>query len=288
MSDQAAGLRERRSAAGASNRVAIVSGKGGVGKTNVAANLAVVCARAGRRVLLVDGDLGLANVDVLLGLVPEYCAADVLDRRCRFADATLLGPAGIEILPAAGGDSRMATLQGSELARFERLLRENTAQYDLVLVDAGAGVGHVVLGLAALCQRALVVTNAEPTTLADAYALIKLLRREARQTKLDLVVNAAQSPADAARTHSRIERMTQRFLGEGISLLGHLVRDDRLGESVARQRAVVDLYPNAPISQGLVALAQNLVPTEPEARPRKSVAEPPSNLSNVSIGEPLR
>ncbi len=239
--------------------VAAASGKGGVGKTNLVANLAIAAASLEARVLLVDGDLGLANIDVLLGLTPERTIADVLSGACTLEQALLDGPRGIRVLAAAAGRADLAALDERSLRRLARLVRLAARRYDLVLVDAGAGVGPTVTGLAAACDRVLVVTNAEPTSLADAYATLKLLRRALPELPTEVLVNAARSEAEAHRTHQSLERVAQRFLGARVPLRAFLPHDERLARAVASQRAVVEMYPTAAISRRIVALAQSLL-----------------------------
>ncbi len=256
--------------------IAAVSGKGGVGKTNVVANLAVAAAGLGARVLLVDGDLGLANVDVLLGLLPPASVAEVLDGRSSLEEALVDGPRGIRVLPAASARAELAALDGLGLARLIALLRAGTANYDLVLFDAGAGIGPSVLGLAAACSRVLVVTNGEPTSLADAYAVFKVLHAGAPPLPVELLVNEVRDAREARAVQRRLERVVARFLAAPVPLRGYVPRDPRLAEAVSRQRAVVDLYPGAASSRRLVALARDLLregAAAPRPRPRPSTTQ---------------
>jgi flagellar biosynthesis protein FlhG len=264
MSDQALGLRRegppRAPARDARERlVAVVSGKGGVGKTNLVANLAVAAAGLRARVLVVDGDLGLSSLDVLLGLVAPWSVEDVLLGRCSLQGALVEGPRGVHLLPAASGRSDLAALGGAHLERLLRLLREAALDYDLVLVDAGPGVGPTALGLASRCARALLVTTPEPTSLADAYATLKLLVRASPRLPIELVVNGVSDARRAGAVHARLERMALRFLDASLGLRGFLCQDARLAEAVSRQCAVVELFPTAPSSRQLVALAQGLL-----------------------------
>ena len=251
--------------------VAVVSGKGGVGKTNLVANLAIAAAGQGARVLLVDGDLGLANLDVLLGLTPERDVGDVLAGRCRLEEIRVDGPQGIHLLPAAAGRGDLPALGPRELAPLLAPLWELAAEYDLSLVDAGAGVGPAVVSLAASCRRALLVTTPEPTSFADAYATLKVLCREAPDLPVELVVNAARDELAARGTHERLERLARRFLDTGLGYRGFLPRDPRLAEAVARQCAVVEAFPTARSSRRIVELAGELL-RELAAPPR--AAEP--------------
>jgi flagellar biosynthesis protein FlhG len=251
--------------------IGVVSGKGGVGKTNLVANVAVACRALGARVLVVDGDLGLANLDVLLGLTPRLSSADVLAGRCSLEEAIVEGPRGIHVLPAASGSGDLAGLRPRELAALLVPLFRASGRYELVLLDAGAGLGASVLSLAASCDRLLLVTTPEPTSLADAYATLKVIGREAPLLPMDLVVNGVRSAADAQRTHARLAKLAQRFLSWSPPLLGHLPSDPRLAAAVARQRAVVEAFPNAPVSRALVQLAQALL-RAPKSRLSESEA----------------
>ncbi len=241
----------------------VVSGKGGVGKTNVVVNLAVAAAGRGARVLVVDGDLGLANVDVLLGLAPERSVSDVLAGACSLEEALVEGPRGIRILPAASGRSGLAALAGGRLGRLVGQIWQAAADHDLVLVDAGAGIGPAVIGLAAACPRGLVVATPEPTSLADAYATWKVLTLGAPALRLQLLVTGAASELDARRTHDHVERMARRFLDVPVPFAGHLPHDLRLRAAVARQRAVVEAYPQADWSRHLHRVADSLLGETP-------------------------
>ncbi|MDJ0866936.1 MAG: P-loop NTPase [Myxococcota bacterium] len=225
--------------------VTVVSGKGGVGKTNLAANVAVAAAGEGARVLLVDGDLGLANVDVLLGLVPDTVLADALEGDGSLRSAVVEGPGGVHVLPAASGRGELAALSGDPLERLVAALRDFAGGYDLTLVDAGAGVGPAVVAWAAAADRRLLVTTAEPTSLVDAYAVLKVLCCDARVGAADLVVNDVRRERDAAETHARLLRLAERFLEVELRYLGCVLRDPRVAQAVQRQRSVVEAFPTS-------------------------------------------
>lgn len=239
--------------------IAVVSGKGGVGKTNLVVNLAIAAANLGAEVLAVDGDLGLANIDVLLGLVPSRNAADVIDGICELDEATIPGPHGVRFIAAGSARSELAALDRDSLQALLRPIARASTNYDLVLVDAGAGVGPTVVGLAVSCARVIVVTTPEPTSLADAYATLKVLHQRDGRRHFEMVVNEARSEREARETHAHLRRLTRRFLDSDVAYLGFLPADPRLALAVGRQRAVVDLYPGAPSSRHLVALAERLV-----------------------------
>ena len=252
------------------NLVAVVSGKGGVGKTNIAVNLAVAAARRGRRVLLIDGDLGLSNVDVLLGLVPDGTLADVLDERADLASVLVRGPRGIDVLPAASGRSELAALAASDAARLVAGVVHFAADYDLALVDAAPGVGPLVVAFAAASARRILVATPEPTSLADAYALAKLMSRDAGVAHVDLLVNAALHEREARATRERLERMVERFLDLDLVAFGWLPQDARLAEAVKLQRPVVDAFPASAIARKLESLSAALearLPMQADAAP---------------------
>lgn len=246
--------------------VAVASGKGGVGKTHLVANLAIAAARLGARPLVVDGDLGLANVDVLLGLSPLRSVADALAGSCALAETIVDGPHGIRLLPASSARPDLATPDGRVLARFVAELRLAAEPHDLVLVDAGSGIGHVVTGLAAACARVLVVTTPEPTSVADAYAEIKVLRAAAPATRCELVVNDASDAEQARRTASRLELLARRFLDAPLPSRGWLPSDPRLRDATSLQRAVVEAFPSSRWPRALVGIAAALLSDVRDAR----------------------
>ncbi|HEY8493196.1 MAG TPA: P-loop NTPase [Myxococcota bacterium] len=239
--------------------IAVVSGKGGVGKSSLAANLAVAAARRGARTLLVDGDLGLANLDLLLGLVPDATLADFAAGRRTLDELLVPGPAGIRLLPAAAAREDLAALTSVELARLGGALRELARGYELVLVDAPAGIGPTVLALAAASARRLLVVTPTPASLADAYATLKVLRRRAGPAPVALLVNDARNAREAEATHDRLARLARRFLDLDPPLLGWIPRDRRLAEAEAHQRPVVEAFPSSAVARRLCALAGALL-----------------------------
>ena len=257
--------RARRGASGV-RTIAVTSGKGGVGKTCITVNLAVALARRGRRVLLVDADLGLANVDTILGLHPRATLRQVLAGECAIDDVLLDGPAGVKIVPAASGFEDMGRLGGRQicelLAHFDALAQS----FDVALIDTGAGISPAVLCFALAADDKLVVATPEPTSLTDAYAMLKILATRYGERSLDVVVNMARSRGDAARTFAHLARVTERFLGFAPRSLGHLPYDPEIPEAIRRQRAVLELAPRAPVSLALDALAARFDVAAPDPR----------------------
>ncbi|MDP6980477.1 MAG: AAA family ATPase [Myxococcota bacterium] len=254
---QAAGLGGRVSASleKIENLTAVVSGKGGVGKTNVVANLAVSCAGQGARVLVVDGDAGLANLDVLMGVVPRYSVIDVMRGRCAFDDALVRGPKGISLLPAGSGRRDLAWFENGGTARLFEMLRSHAKGFDRVLLDAGAGIGEVVVDLACAASRVWLVATPEPTSFADAYATYKTLLSRDPDTRVELVVNCARDEIEGREVHRHLERTCERFLASELPLRAVLLRDPRLVDAISRQRLLVEAYPTSPLAKRITKLA---------------------------------
>lgn len=263
--DQAATLREKvpRSAGSAPLRViAVTSGKGGVGKTHLTANLAVLAARAGRRVLLVDADLGLANADIVLGICPTHHLGHLLDGAASAEDVLTEGPHGIRVLGAASGVQQLTRLTDDQKRALVAAFDPLDDRFDLVLVDCGAGIGDNVLFFAGAAQEALLVVSPEPTSLADAYATVKVLSQEAGVSHFAVVANQA-ADFQGRDVFRRLAQVTERFLSARLSYLGSVPRDESLQRALQVQQPVVDLYPRAPASRALGALSEALLAAPP-------------------------
>ncbi|NNL67457.1 MAG: P-loop NTPase [Myxococcales bacterium] len=246
--------------------VGFLSGKGGVGKTNAATNVAVACRGRGARVLLVDGDLGLANVDTLLGLLPSHTAVDLLEGRCKLEEAVLEGPRGVHVLPAARGRRGLSDCRPHELAGLLLPLLEASDRYDLVLLDLGTGIGDTAVGLSACCDLAVVVTTPELPSLVDSYAMLKVLATEAPELPVEILVNAGRNEAEARRVHEQLVQICERFLARSPGFLDFVPIDARLAEAVRLQQAVVERFPTSRSSRGFSRIAERLL-RQPRVRP---------------------
>lgn len=235
--------------------VAITGGKGGVGKTNVSVNLGVALCKLGRRVTLLDADLGLANVDVLLGLKPTHNLKDVLDGQCTLADVVVEGPQGLEIVPAASGLQEMAQLGQREHAGLIAAFSEIAHRLDVLIIDTAAGIGHGVMSFLCAAQEVVVVVCDEPTSITDAYALIKVLNQRHGIDRVRVVSNMIRSDEDGASVHAKLQNVTDRFLDVQLLHAGSLSYDDNMRRAVQKQRAVVDAYPTSRVSQDFARLA---------------------------------
>ncbi|MFA7235803.1 MAG: MinD/ParA family protein [Phycisphaeraceae bacterium] len=238
--------------------IAVTSGKGGVGKTNVAVNLAARLATMGRRVILLDADLGLANADVLVNITPRANLAHVVAGRRRLEEAMCDAPGGFTLIPGASGLSQMADLTEFERARLLQMLRQIETQHDLVIIDTGAGISPNVLSFILASDEVLVVTTPEPTAITDAYALIKTVTRRKEDAHISLLVNQVRDRGEGRRVFDRINAVTRRFLGLSILDAGFIVSDPRVSAAVRRRSPFVLDEPDCPASACVTQLAHKL------------------------------
>ena len=248
----------------------LTSGKGGVGTSNLALNLAIALGELGWRVVLVDADLGLANIDLLCGLTPNHDLGDVLAGDCALADAIVAGPGGIRILPGAHASRTL----GARLAEApERLLRELAsleADADFLVVDAGSGLGPAITMLASSCAEVVVVTTPEPTSVADAHATISRLRRLPTSPLIRAVVNQAASGREGDDVLARLAASSRQFLGAVVDGLGSVRADPSVPLAVRSKRPFASSYPGAAASRDVRRLARTLIArSEPTAQPQR-------------------
>ncbi len=212
--------------------IAVTSGKGGVGKTNIAVNLAVRLAQLGRRVCLLDADLGLANVDVLCSLTPRLTLEHVVSGRCRLAEAMLLAPGGFRLIPGACGASRLADMNGADRGELLEQLAALDRVADTLVIDTAAGLSANVLAFVAAARRALVVTSPEPTAMTDAYGMIKAVAARAPYVRLELLVNMVAGESEARGVFDRVDRVSRTFLGRTLTYAGSVPMDASVREAV--------------------------------------------------------
>jgi flagellar biosynthesis protein FlhG len=227
------------------NVLAVASGKGGVGKTNVSVNLALAMAQRGREVLLLDADLGLANVDVLLGLHPRFNLSHVLIGDCSLEEVLIRAAPGLRVIPAASGIQRMADLSQREHAGIIHSFGQLAFTVDTMIVDMAAGISEMVITFTRACQEVIVVVCDEPASITDAYALIKVLSQDSRQTRFHVLANMTRSVADGRELFARLAKVTTRFLDVTLDYLGTIPYDEYLRRAVQKQKAVVEAYPSS-------------------------------------------
>jgi flagellar biosynthesis protein FlhG len=238
--------------------LAVASGKGGVGKTWFAITLAHAMARTGQRVLLFDGDLGLANVDIQLGLLPDRDLGAVSNGQLTLAEAAqLYPPGGFDILAGRSGSGALSSLDAAALERVLAGLRAACGRYDVIVLDLGAGVDRHVRRMAASADTLLVIATEEPTSLTDAYAMLKLHAADRPDADTRVVVNLASTRAAGERTFATLERACVTFLGRAPTLAGVIRRDDRVRDAIRRQTLLLLRHPTGPAAMDVEQLAQS-------------------------------
>ena len=251
--------------------IAVASGKGGVGKTSVSVNLALSLVNAGQRTLLLDTDLGLANVDVMLGLSPRFTLADVIAGRCELADTVIEGPGGLWVVPAASGKRHMAELTPQEHVGLVHAFSQLDLPIDTMVVDTAAGIADGVLTFCQAAQDVIVVVCDEPASVTDAYALIKVLSSERNVNRVQVLANQVMHPAEGRQLFDKLERVTARFLDVTMSYLGAIPRDEWLRRAVQRQEAVVEAFPSAPSALAFREIARRAAQWQAPAGSRGGV-----------------
>ena len=253
--DQAAGLR-RMVKPHPVRVIAVTCGKGGVGKTTVAVNLAIAFAHKDKKVMLLDADRGLANVDVLLGLHPKANLHHVIEGKCNLEEVIVEGPAGIKVIPAASGIQEMAALSPETHAGIIQAFSELSQDVDVLIVDTAAGISDAVTSFTRAAQEVLVVVCDEPASITDAYAIIKLMSREHGIFRFRILANRAASAQQGHEIYNKILKVTDRFLDVALDYMGYIPEDDYLRKAVKKQRAVVEAFPRSKSAQAFATLAE--------------------------------
>jgi flagellar biosynthesis protein FlhG len=251
--------------------VSVTSGKGGVGKTAVVANMAVSLSQMGKKVLIIDADLGLANIDVVFGLTPQYNLNHFFAGQQRLDDILVDGPGGIKILPAGSGVQQFTHLDANQKMRFINELDAMHGAYDIVLIDTEAGISDNVTYFNMAAQDILIITSPEPTAITDAYALMKLLSNDYGEKHFKLIVNSVKNENEALDVFRKLTVVSNRYLNISLDFLGGIPFDKRMHESIRRQKVIVDLYPNAKPSAAFRTMAENLTIKGRQTSPKGSL-----------------
>lgn len=238
--------------------VAVTGGKGGVGKTSVSINLSVALAQMGRRVALLDADLGLANIDVLLGLTAKHTLEDVLAGTHSLLDVMLTGPSGVRIIPASSGTQRMAQLSAAEHAGLIHAFSELGEQLDVLIIDTAAGIADSVVSFVRAANEVLVVVCDEPGSITDAYALIKLLNRDYGLTRFRVLASMTRSTQEGQLLFNKLLQVSERFLDATLQYVGNVPFDDNLRKAIQRQRSVVEMAPRSKAALAFQTLAEKV------------------------------
>jgi flagellar biosynthesis protein FlhG len=244
--------------------LAVTSGKGGVGKTNVVINLAASLARFGHRVGIIDADFGLGNIDVLLGLTPAFHVGHVLTGEKNITDIAIQGPLGVKIIPAGSGIRELTALNAVQWRRFHKIIQAVSAELDFLLIDTAAGISDNVVDLLQLAERVLVVTSYDPAAIVDAYAMIKILTTAARKKDIGIVVNATRDADEAGVVFRQLDIAATKFLERSLRFDGYIVADPGVREAVLGQRPIVAHLPQAPASRCFRILASRLAGFTPD------------------------
>ncbi|HTZ41202.1 MAG TPA: MinD/ParA family protein [Syntrophales bacterium] len=238
--------------------IAITSGKGGVGKTNIATNLAYHLSQMKRKTLVLDADMGLANIDVILGIAPKHNLYHVLRGEKTIGEVIVDGPGGMKILPATSGIQEMADLsRGEKLALLDELDGLGT-ELDFLLIDTAAGIAGNVIYFNVAAREIIVVVSPEPTSITDAYALIKILYSNYGEKRFMLLVNMVKHSSEAREVFQKLSNATSHFLNLTIEYLGYVLEDEKVPESVRRQKAFAEIYPESRASKCLQSIARKL------------------------------
>jgi flagellar biosynthesis protein FlhG len=238
--------------------VAVTGGKGGVGKTNVSVNLAVSAAEAGQKVMLFDADLGLANIDVVMGLHPKYTLSNVLKGECSLEEAMVEGPAGVMVVPGASGLQHMAELSPAEHTGLIRAFGDLNTDLDLLIVDTAAGISDTVVSFSRASHDILVVVCDEPASITDAYAIIKLLNRDFGHSRFRVLANMVHTAQEGRELYNKMCRVTDRYLDVTLSYMGAVPFDESLRRAVKGQRPVVQAFPRSRAAQAFRNLAKKM------------------------------
>lgn len=238
--------------------LAITSGKGGVGKTNIAANLAICLAASRKKVLLVDADLSLGNLDVVMDLNSKYNISHIINGRKSIEEIIHIGPEGLEIICGASGLEELANISEFQRQRLLKELSKLQENADAIVIDTAAGISKLVVGFCLAADHVLVVTTPEAAAMTDAYAMIKVLVGNRFAGRISLIVNMAETAAEGKKTYQQIANVARRFLNAHVYEAGVLLRNERLTSAVRLRKPVVLAYPKAQITSSLVALAAKL------------------------------
>jgi len=228
--------------------IAITSGKGGVGKTNIAVNMGLAMAAQNRRVGIIDADLGLANIDVILKLKPKYNIEHVIAGRKTLEEIFIRGPAGLTIIPASSGKMSLANLPHLERNRLMRELARSTSDFDIMFIDTAAGISHNVVDFALAAQEVIVITTPEPTAITDAYAMIKVIS-QLKRTDIGIIVNMVDNAHQAQEVAARLITAAKRFINAKADFMGHILTDVAVSDAVSAQQPLIFRYPQSGAAQ---------------------------------------
>ena len=255
--DQAQGIRQMKSARPV-RVIAVTSGKGGVGKSSISVNLAVALSQDGERVLVMDADMGLANIDVLLGLSPKLNLSHVMNGVCTLEDTIIDGPAGIKIVPASSGIAFMSDLTPAQNAGVIRSFSELTQPVDTLIIDTAAGLSDSVVSYLRAAREVIIVVCDEPASITDAYAMIKVMHRDYDLDRFHVLSNQAHGIQQGRELYMKLARVSERYLDVALDYLGSIPYDESLKKAVRKQKCVIEIFPRSPASMAFRQIAKRM------------------------------
>ncbi len=246
--------------------ITVTSGKGGVGKTNITINLAIALSEMGLRVVILDADFGLANIDVLFGIIPRYTLLDVIKNKKNILEILSEGPKNIKFISGGSGVEELVKLEKSQLVRFVENISLLDRIADIILVDTGAGLSENVMSFVMAADEVLLVTTPEPTSITDAYALIKMVSNRDRSKRIKVIVNRAESANEANDIANKLMLVADKFLSVKLEPIGYILQDDAVIKAVKQQQPFSLSYPKSQATRYIKELSGKLVDSDGSAQ----------------------
>lgn len=239
--------------------ITVTSGKGGVGKTNITINLAIKISQLGLKVIVIDADLGLSNVDIVLGKIPKYNLSDVINYRRSIHEIIEEGPGGVKFISGGSGLQDLIKISNEQLAYLLMELGKLDEEADIIFIDTGAGISDQVLSFVYAAKEVIVLTTPEPTAITDAYALIKVMAQKDKSKKISLLLNKADSPTEANNTLDKLCQVCSKFLGVSIDKLGYVCNDSNISKAVKLQQPFIIAFEKSAAAIDISSIARSLI-----------------------------
>lgn len=248
--------------------IVVASGKGGVGKSTLALNIALGLCHRDKKVILMDADLGLANIDIMLGLLPKYNLHHVIQGKKGLKEIIITGPGGLSIIPGGSGITELANLGENNLKKLLVELGKLDGEYDYMMIDTGAGLSNNITSFLLSADDVIFVTTPEPTSMTDAYGMVKAITRKSTDKTLYLVVNKVVDNIEGVLVAEKFKLVCEKFLNLPIDVLGHVVDEPLIGESIRRQRAFIEAFPRSQAAKNINSITNNLISSNNKSAPQ--------------------